>query len=214
MAQDLLENQFKTQWNQLRGIARDKWLNLTQDDIQQINGSYELLVSKLQQRYGFTRMEAEDRIQSWIRERAPRSVSSERSYEHSSRTESPNRARESEGSSFLKWLLALGIPLLLLASYFAAERGQPTQNNPTDTMTRPMNSTMMAADQLINDNIRSAFMTNASIAPVASNIRVDTTNGVVTLNGSVSSVQQRELIGNTARNVSGVRDVVNLIEVK
>lgn len=210
MAQDLLENQFKTQWVQLRGSVRDKWLNLTQEDVQQINGNYDLLVSKLQQRYGYSQEEAENRIQSWIREKGARNPSSERAYEYSAKDESTYREKDRENPSLLKWVFAIGIPLFLLASYFASQSAQPMEDAPVNTVNTPM----VASDQLVSESVLSAFRSNSALAPMASNIRVSTNNGIVTLSGTVNTAQERELAFNTARNVTGVRQVNNQIEIR
>lgn len=55
MNQDIL----KGKWKQLKGNLRKTWGKLTDDDVEQINGNYELLVGKLQERYGHTRELAE-----------------------------------------------------------------------------------------------------------------------------------------------------------
>jgi uncharacterized protein YjbJ (UPF0337 family) len=52
----------KGQWKQLRGEARKQWGKLTDDDWDQINGEREKLVGRLQERYGWTRDEAERNV--------------------------------------------------------------------------------------------------------------------------------------------------------
>lgn len=51
----------KGNWNQLKGEARTQWGKLTDDDWDQIAGQKDKLVGKLQERYGWTREEAERR---------------------------------------------------------------------------------------------------------------------------------------------------------
>lgn len=208
MAQDLMDNQFKTQWLQLRGTLRDKWRNLTADDVQQINGSYDRLVEKLQERYNYSREEAENSIQSWISERTGRISPSERPASRNLR-DTGSTYREPEKNSWLKWLLMLGIPLLLLGTYFANSNRDIDQTNPgaTRVVSAP-------SDLLITENIRNAFLADPTLGPVADNIFVQTTNGVVTLSGNVSSFQQRELIANAAKSTSGVKQVVNNLQVR
>ncbi|CDR33228.1 CsbD family protein [Criblamydia sequanensis] len=41
---------FESQWSQIKPILRDKWSNLTDEDIRQINGRYDQLIAKIQQR--------------------------------------------------------------------------------------------------------------------------------------------------------------------
>ncbi|MEX1021326.1 MAG: CsbD family protein [Litorilinea sp.] len=49
----------KGQWNQLKGEVKQKWGKLTDDDITQIEGSYDKLVGRIQERYGYARERAE-----------------------------------------------------------------------------------------------------------------------------------------------------------
>lgn len=53
------EDILKGKWKQLKGNMRKMWGKLTDDDVDQINGSYETLVGKIQERYGHTREAAE-----------------------------------------------------------------------------------------------------------------------------------------------------------
>ncbi|MBI2311839.1 MAG: CsbD family protein [Betaproteobacteria bacterium] len=46
-------------WHQIRGHARQWWGELTDDDLDEIQGRRAVLVGKLQARYGRTREEAE-----------------------------------------------------------------------------------------------------------------------------------------------------------
>ena len=49
----------KGKWKELKGDARVKWGKLTDDDWQQAAGEKDKLVGKLQQRYGWSKEEAE-----------------------------------------------------------------------------------------------------------------------------------------------------------
>ena len=49
----------KGKWKELKGGARQQWGKLTDDDWQQAAGEKDKLVGKLQQRYGWSREEAE-----------------------------------------------------------------------------------------------------------------------------------------------------------
>lgn len=50
---------FESKWNQLKDEAQNLWNKLTDDDIDQISGSYDLLVVKLQETYGYEKERAE-----------------------------------------------------------------------------------------------------------------------------------------------------------
>ncbi len=47
------------QWKQLRGQVKEWWGVLTEDDLDEIDGQRDQLIGKLQQKYGFTRDQAE-----------------------------------------------------------------------------------------------------------------------------------------------------------
>jgi osmotically-inducible protein OsmY len=71
--------------------------------------------------------------------------------------------------------------------------------------------------QNIDDaNLTAAVKTQLARDKVSSvtRIDVDTTNGVVALNGTVESAEQRERAEQVARKVSGVKDVINNLQVQ
>ncbi len=55
------------QWKQMKGSIKEKWGKLTDDDIDMINGKKDQLVGKLQQRYGWSRDQAEREADAWAR---------------------------------------------------------------------------------------------------------------------------------------------------
>ncbi len=59
----------KGQWTQLKGQVRKQWGKLTDDEVDQIRGDSEILMGKLQQRYGYTREQAQREIERWEVER-------------------------------------------------------------------------------------------------------------------------------------------------
>jgi len=59
----------KCQWTQLKGQERKQWGKLTEDEVDQIQGDSEILMGKLQQRYGYTREQAQREIERWEGER-------------------------------------------------------------------------------------------------------------------------------------------------
>ena len=48
----------KGDWKQFSGKVKEKWGNLTDDDLTKINGQREQLEGKLQERYGHTKEQA------------------------------------------------------------------------------------------------------------------------------------------------------------
>jgi uncharacterized protein YjbJ (UPF0337 family) len=49
----------------LQNRVRRHWSRLTQEDVTQITGKREILVKRLQERYGFSRQQAEREVEAW-----------------------------------------------------------------------------------------------------------------------------------------------------
>jgi uncharacterized protein YjbJ (UPF0337 family) len=62
MAQDML----KGAWKELKGNVKKTWGKLTDDDMMEIDGNKDVLLGKLQQRYGYTKAEAEKEYHTWV----------------------------------------------------------------------------------------------------------------------------------------------------
>lgn len=61
MNQDIFEGN----WKQLKGKMREKWGKLTDDDWDTVAGKKDQLLGKLQERYGYSREEAERDYNDW-----------------------------------------------------------------------------------------------------------------------------------------------------
>jgi len=53
-------------WKQIRGSVKEWWGRLTDDELDEIQGRRERLVGMLQERYGYTRQEAEESIRDFL----------------------------------------------------------------------------------------------------------------------------------------------------
>ena len=60
----------KGNWKQFRGEVQKQWGKLTNDDLDVINGEYEKLVGRVQERYGWDRERAEREVTDYF-ERHP-----------------------------------------------------------------------------------------------------------------------------------------------
>ena len=58
----------KGEWNQHKGSVKQKWAELTDDDLTHIEGSRDKLVGRLQERSGRTKEEVEREVDDWRRE--------------------------------------------------------------------------------------------------------------------------------------------------
>ena len=54
------------QWAQLKGKAKEKWGELTNDDLDIIEGKRDQLAGKIREKYGRTKEEAEKEIDDWL----------------------------------------------------------------------------------------------------------------------------------------------------
>jgi uncharacterized protein YjbJ (UPF0337 family) len=63
---DMNRQQLEGNWKQVKGHAKAKWGKLTDDDLDQIQGRQQILVGKLQERYGKALEAAEKEVNDWI----------------------------------------------------------------------------------------------------------------------------------------------------
>jgi len=59
-------DQLQGKWKQMRGSLRRQWGRLTEDDLEVIAGNRDVLIGRVQERYGIAREEAENRIDQWL----------------------------------------------------------------------------------------------------------------------------------------------------
>ncbi len=52
----------KGQWKQMRGQVKNWWGKLTDNDLERIQGNRDKLVGALQERYGYTQLQAEQEV--------------------------------------------------------------------------------------------------------------------------------------------------------
>lgn len=62
MNEDILEGK----WKQLRGQVQETWGELTDDEVDEVNGKRHKLVGKLQEKYGYARSEAEEEVDDFL----------------------------------------------------------------------------------------------------------------------------------------------------
>lgn len=64
MTDDILRGK----WNQFRGTIKQRWGELTDDELDQIEGRRDKLVGKLQEKYGYSKVRAEEEVNSFMHE--------------------------------------------------------------------------------------------------------------------------------------------------
>jgi len=62
MNKDTLEGN----WKQAKGKLREKWGELTDDDVDKVDGKFDNLVGKLQERYGKAKEDVEREVKSFL----------------------------------------------------------------------------------------------------------------------------------------------------
>jgi uncharacterized protein YjbJ (UPF0337 family) len=64
----MTEDIFKGQWKQLKGNVKKQWGKLTDDEMDEIEGNKDILIGKLQEKYGYTKEQARLEVDNWMRE--------------------------------------------------------------------------------------------------------------------------------------------------
>jgi uncharacterized protein YjbJ (UPF0337 family) len=62
MNKDILQGK----WKQMKGRAKEAWGELTDDELEQVEGNYDQLVGKLQEKYGYSRERAEQEVDRFM----------------------------------------------------------------------------------------------------------------------------------------------------
>jgi uncharacterized protein YjbJ (UPF0337 family) len=60
-------DQLEGKWKQIKGEVREKWGQLTDDDIQVIAGRRDQLIGRIQQRYGIAKEEATREVDTFLK---------------------------------------------------------------------------------------------------------------------------------------------------
>jgi uncharacterized protein YjbJ (UPF0337 family) len=58
-------NRVEGNWKQVKGMVREQWGKLTDDDLDQINGQREQLEGKIQERYGYAKDQTRRDVDDW-----------------------------------------------------------------------------------------------------------------------------------------------------
>ena len=58
------KDQLQGKWRQVRGTIKKEWGKMTDDELDQVQGNYDRLIGKIQERYGTSREEIERRFKA------------------------------------------------------------------------------------------------------------------------------------------------------
>jgi uncharacterized protein YjbJ (UPF0337 family) len=60
-------DQFEGKWKQIKGLAKAKWGDMTDDDLTKVEGKRDHLVGLVQEKYGHAKADAEREVDDWYR---------------------------------------------------------------------------------------------------------------------------------------------------
>lgn len=58
-------NRIEGNWKQFKGKVKEQWGDLTDDDLDQIDGKRQVLEGRIQERYGIAKDQAERDVNDW-----------------------------------------------------------------------------------------------------------------------------------------------------
>jgi uncharacterized protein YjbJ (UPF0337 family) len=64
-------DQVAGKWKQFKGSVKQRWGQLTDDDLDFISGTRDKLIGRIQERYGITREEAQKQAEDWFKTQKP-----------------------------------------------------------------------------------------------------------------------------------------------
>lgn len=59
-------DEVKGKWTQMTGSIKAKWGELTDDDLKEAEGNRDILIGKIQEKYGIAKEEAEKQVNDWM----------------------------------------------------------------------------------------------------------------------------------------------------
>lgn len=60
----------KGKWLQVKGSVKEKWGELTDDELDQIDGNADILAGKLQEKYGWAKDEADTQVNDFFKDKS------------------------------------------------------------------------------------------------------------------------------------------------
>ena len=98
------------------------------------------------------------------------------------------------------------------ADYPADNSGKNVRDRHESSQT-PGDQSNSKTDVAITQAIRKAVVADKALSMNAHNVKIVTSNGVVTLRGPVSSSEEKDKIAAKAKSVAGVKSVDNKLEI-
>ena len=108
--------------------------------------------------------------------------------------------------------VAAWVPASRAADYPADNSGKNVRDRQDNART-PGDQSNSKSDIAITQEVRKAVVADKALSTNAHNVKIITKNGVVTLRGPVKSPEEKDTIATKAKQVAGVKNVDNQLEI-
>ena len=108
--------------------------------------------------------------------------------------------------------VAAWVPASRAADYPADNSGKNVRDRQDNART-PGDQSNSKSDMAITQEVRKAVVADKALSTNAHNVKIITKNGVVTLRGPVKSPEEKDTIAAKAKQVAGVKNVDNQLEI-
>ena len=108
--------------------------------------------------------------------------------------------------------VAAWVPASRAADYPADNSGKNVRDR-QDNVRTPGDQSNSKSDMAITQEVRKAVVADKALSTNAHNVKIITKNGVVTLRGPVKSPEEKDTIAAKAKQVAGVKNVDNQLEI-
>ena len=108
--------------------------------------------------------------------------------------------------------VAAWVPASRAADYPADNSGKNVRDRQDNART-PGDQSNSKSDIAITQEVRKAVVADKALSTNAHNVKIITKNGVVTLRGPVKSPEEKDTIAAMAKQVAGVKNVDNQLEI-
>lgn len=118
---------------------------------------------------------------------------------------------------YMKKIIFTSLFLLPLLHLHGSTRTLPAETNiyPSQKTTHSKyNKQNITSDDSISNNIRTSLKSNTSLSAEAKNVQISVNKKVVTLTGTVKTQSEKSKVETLAKRVSGVKSVINKLEIK
>ena len=118
-----------------------------------------------------------------------------------------------DGSMVPAAALTASAPISEPSAPSAIDESRPETGDAQNSLP-PKDQGKSQSDLITSQRIREAVILNESLSPALTNLRIITSEGKVTLRGTVSSARERAMVEDIAKEIAGPYNVDNKIELQ